>query len=134
MAIRTALRIQLQNRPGALSAALRAIAQAGVNLDTAAGVAGGEDTATVEVLPADPAGAVRALQQAGLTVREVQVAVTWLPNRAGTLARACEALGGAGINIDGLYVVATDPSRGQQAAFECADAARADQVLTGLSY
>ncbi len=133
MAVRTALRIQLQNRPGALGTALRTIAQAGVNLETAAAVAGG-DTSTVEVLPADPAGAVRALQQAGLTVREVQVAMTWLPNRAGTLARACEALGGAGINIDAIYVVSTDPSRGQQAAFECADAARADQVLAGLSY
>jgi hypothetical protein len=133
MAVRTALRIELANRPGELVKALRPVAQAGVNLHAVAAVGGGQ-TSLVELLPNDPVAAIHGLQQAGITAHEVQVALTWLPNRPGTLLRACETLAAAGINIEGIYPVSTDPAQGTQIAFECADAPHADQVLSGLSY
>ena len=133
MAVRTALRLDLANRPGELAKVLRPIAQSGVNLHAIAGVAGGQSS-IVELLPSDPAAAASALQHAGVSAQQVQVAVTWLPNRPGTLLKAAEALAAAGINVEGVYVVSSDPAQGVQLTVECADAARADQVLAALTY
>src|SRR5262245_16406740 len=108
MAIRTALRLDLANQPGELAKVLRPIAQAGVNIHALAGIASAH-SAVVAALPSDPAAAARALQQAGIHFQEVAVVVTWLPNRPGTLLKACEALATAGINIESVYVVSTDP-------------------------
>ena len=57
-----------------------------------------------------------------------------MPNRPGTLLKACEALAAAGINVDGVYVVSTDPAQGVQITVECHDAQQADQVLSGVNY
>jgi hypothetical protein len=123
----------LANRPGELARVAQAIGEAGINLASAAGMALGDAGAAV-LLPSDAAGAARVLRAAGVTVQEAQVAVAWLPNHAGALAKACTALAEAGINLTGMFVVATSEAQGQQAAFECGDAARADAVLAGLSY
>ena len=133
MAITTALRLELANRPGELAKALRPMAQAGVNLHAVACL-GSAESCVLAALPNDPAAAARALQRAGLQVQQVAVVVSWLPNRPGTLLAACEALGTAGINIDGVFVVATDPAQGVQLSFACrdADAERAEHVLAGL--
>jgi hypothetical protein len=80
------------------------------------------------------AAAADALQQAGIPTQEVEVVVTWLPNKPGALLTACEALATAGINIDAVYVVSTDPSQGVQMTFECREAQRADQVLASVRY
>ena len=133
MSVRTALRLELANRPGQLANALRPIVQAGVNLHAVSGVASAQSS-FIDLLPSDPASAADALQHAGFTVHEVEAVVTWLPNRPGTLLKACEALGAAGINIDGVYVISTDPAQGVQLTFECREAQRADQVLAGVSY
>jgi hypothetical protein len=133
MAVQTVLRIQLANRPGEFARVTQAMGQAGINLASAAGMAFG-DAGSAVLLASDPAGAARALRDAGVTVQESQVAVAWLPNRAGALASACTALAEAGINLTGMFVVATSEAQGQQAAFECSDAARADAVLAGLTY
>jgi hypothetical protein len=134
MAVQIALRLEVENRPGELVKVLRPIAQAGVNLHAVAGVAVAGPVNVIEVLPSNVATAVSALQQVGSGYREVEVVVTWLPNRPGTLHRACEALAGAGINIEAVYVVSTDPTRGVQMTFECREAQRADQVLAAVSY
>jgi len=139
MAVQVALRLEVANRPGELVKVLRPIAQAGVNLHTVAGVAGsgagaGTPTNVIELLPSQVAAAADALQKAGIQSQQVEVVVTWLPNRPGTLLKACEALATAGINIEGVYVVSTDPSQGVQMTFECREAQRADQVLAGVRY
>lgn len=142
VSVQVALRLDVENRPGELVKVLRPIAQAGVNLHAVAGVAGitagaaGQPSQTniIELLPSHVATAVGALQQAGFGYREVEVVVTWLLNRPGALLRACEALTSAGINIEGVYVVATDPTQGVQMTFECREAQRADQVLGGVRY
>jgi hypothetical protein len=133
MAVQTVLRVQLANRPGEFARVTQVVGQAGINLTSAAGMAlGGAGTAVL--LASDGAGAARALRDAGVTVQEAQVAVAWLPNRAGALASAMLALAEAGINLTGMFVIATSDAQGQQTAFECSDAARADAVLAGLSY
>jgi hypothetical protein len=139
MAVQVALRLEVANRPGELVKVLRPIAQAGVNLHAVAGVAGsgasaGTPTNVIELLPSQVAAAADALQKAGIQSQQVEVVVTWLPNRPGALLKACEALATAGINIEGVYVVSTDPSQGVQMTFECREAQRADQVLAGVRY
>jgi hypothetical protein len=139
MAVQVALRLEVANRPGELVKVLRPIAQAGVNLHAVAGVAGsgasaGTPTNVIELLPSQVAAAADALQKAGIQSQQVEVVVTWLPNRPGTLLKACEALATAGINIEGVYVVSTDLSQGVQMTFECREAQRADQVLAGVRY
>ncbi len=148
MAVQVALRLEVANRPGELVKVLRPIAQAGVNLHAVAGVAGsgasresgesgasaGTPTNVIELLPSQVAAAADALQKAGIQSQQVEVVVTWLPNRPGALLKACEALATAGINIEGVYVVSTDLSQGVQMTFECREAQRADQVLAGVRY
>jgi hypothetical protein len=139
MAVQVALRLEVANRPGELVTVLRPIAQAGVNLHAVAGVAGsgasgGTPTNVIELLPSQVAAAADALQKAGIQSQQVEAVVTWLPNRPGTLLKACEALATAGINIEGVYVVSTDLSQGVQMTFECREAQRADQVLAGVRY
>src|SRR5258708_36480464 len=138
MAVQVALRLEVANRPGELVKVLRPIAQAGVNLHAVAGVAGsgasresgesgasaGTPTNVIELLPSQVAAAADALQKAGIQSQQVEVVVTWLPNRPGTLLKACEALATAGINIEGVYVVSTDLSQGVQMTFECREAQR----------
>src|SRR5258707_1606409 len=145
MAVQVALRLEVANRPGELVKVLRPIAQAGVNLHAVAGVAGsgasresgasaGTPTNVIELLPSQVAAAADALQKAGIQSQQVEVVGTWLPNRPRALLQACEALATAGINIEGVYVVSTDPSQGVQMTFECREAQRADQVLAGVRY
>jgi hypothetical protein len=142
MAVHVALRLDVPNRPGELVKVLRPIAAAGVNLHAVAGVAASEGSRgsagtqaeVIELLPSQVAAAVDALQQAGIHSREVEVVVTWLPNKPGALLKACEALAAAGLNLEGLYVISTDPTQGVQLTFECPEARRADQVLAGVRY
>lgn len=133
MTVLTALRIEMTNRPGELASALRPIAQANVNVHSFAGLASVQ-SGTIVLLPSNLIAAAHALQQAGFQTQEVEIVVTWLPNRPGTLLKACEALASAGINIEGGFVVSTDLVQGVQITFECLDAERADQILAGVSY
>lgn len=137
MSVQVALRLDVENRPGELVKVLRPIARAGVNLHAVAGVAAGSGSGranVIELLPSQVGTAAGALQQAGIHSEEVEVVVTWLPNRPGALLKACEALATAGINVEGVYVVSTDLTRGVQMTFECREAQRADQVLAGVTY
>ncbi len=133
MAVHTALRIELANRPGELVKALRAIAQADVNIHAIAGIISAQ-SGVIELLPSNLIAATSALQQIGYHPQEVTVAVTWLPNHPGTLLTACEAIAAAGINIDGVYVIATDLALGVQIAVEAGDASRVDQILDRVEY
>lgn len=133
MPVLTALRLELADRPGELAKALRAIAQANVNIHAVAGVTGAQSS-VIELLPSNVIAATSALQQIGYHPQEVEVAVVWLPNRPGTLLKACEAVAAAGINIDGVYVIATDPALGVQITVEAHDAPRVDQILASVEY
>ncbi len=133
MSVHTALRFELANRSGELAKALRAIAQANVNIHAIACIASAP-SCVVELLPSNLIAATSALQQLGYHPQEVSVAVTWLPNHPGTLLTACEAVAAAGINVDGVYVIATDTTLGVQIAVEAGDAPRVDQILDSVEY
>src|SRR5438270_11664107 len=131
MSIQTALRIRLPNRPGELVKVSKQLAQAGVNLETGAGVASG-DIGELEIMVNDIPTATRILRDQGIQFREVQVALTWLTNKPGTAAQALSALADAGINVESIYLVRTEGDR-QLSALGTSDPQKADQILSKLT-
>src|SRR5437867_4299479 len=87
MPVQEAIRVRLPNRPDELAKTSKWLAQAGVNIEAIAGVTRGED-GYLELLVNYPAVAVQTLKSAGIEFEEVQVALAWLPDRPGSLARA----------------------------------------------
>lgn len=133
MAIQTALRVRVPHVHGTLLKVIEDLAHANIYVKVLAALAA-DDTTIIELLPMEPSGAQVALEQAALQVEVVQVALAWLPNQPNSLLRAVQAVVGAGLTVDGLFVVTTDPVQGQQVAIECADVKRADQLLWALAY
>ena len=130
MSVQTALRIRLPNRPGELVKVSKQLAQAGVNLETGAGVASG-DIGELEIMVNDIPTATRILRDQGIQFREVQVALTWLTNKPGAAAQALSALADAGINVESIYLVRTEGDR-QLSALGTSDPQKADQILSKL--
>lgn len=132
MALETALRIQVWSRPGEVARVARVLADRGVNVLSVAGLDTGQMSA-LTILVDDLGTAQEALQAAHISAALAPVAVAALPHRPGTLARACEALAAAGINLWALFIIQTSGAQ-QQVAFGCAEAARADRILTALTF
>lgn len=133
MAVRTALRVRVPHVHGTLLHVIEELAHGHIHVDALAALAHGDET-VIELLAPQPQHAREVLEQAGLNCEEVQVALAWLPNEPSSLLRAAQTVVGSGLTIDALYVVSTDPIRGQQVAVQCADADRADQLLWALAY
>jgi hypothetical protein len=133
MSVETALRVRLPNRPGELSRIASQLARAEVNIRAVGGVAGAASPSesVLEFLVDRPSEASRAWREAGTPFEEVPVALVWLPDEPGTLAKAGAALAEAGINLDSTYIVRTEAGR-TQVAFGCADAPQADRLLAAL--
>ena len=107
MSIQTAIRIRLANRPGELVKLTSKLAQAGINLETGAGIATGTE-GILELLISDTTKAEQILRDQGITFNETKVALAWVPDKAGGLAEAIKPLSEAGINIDAFYVVRSE--------------------------
>jgi hypothetical protein len=86
MSVERALRVRLRNQPGELARVAAQLGQAGVNIRAVAGVASGDES-QLEFLVDKPSVAGRALREGGTSFEEVQVALAWLPDRRGSLAR-----------------------------------------------
>jgi hypothetical protein len=115
------------DRPGSGADLLDAVAAAGVNITSVAAVTWG-GTGGVAFTADDEAAARGALSGAGASFREVDLAVTSLEHRPGTLAAAARALADAGINIE--LVLPMGMSDGKvQVGFGVADAAAAERAL-----
>ena len=132
MPVQKAIRVHLPNRPDELAKTSKWLAQAGVNIEAIAGVTSGED-GYLELLVNYPMVAVETLKSAGTEFEEVQVALAWLPDKPGSLARATETLSRAGINIDSSYVVRTESDQ-VLVAFGSAEAEKADKVLQTIRW
>src|SRR5262245_43129960 len=104
MSVQTVIRAYLPNRPDELARMAKWLAQAGVNIEAIAGVAG-DQGGSLEVLVNHPTLAAETLKNANIKFEEAQVALVWIPNEPGSLARVSEALAEAGINIESSYVV-----------------------------
>ena len=96
------LTIRMEDRPGTLGRACRALADRGVNiLAFQSFPSGGESL--VRFVVDNPTTAKTVLDTQGLTYTEAEVAQVKLPHRPGELARAASRLGDANININYAY-------------------------------
>jgi hypothetical protein len=131
MAIETALRVNLPNRPGELARVARQLADAGVNIRSVAGVSGGGE-GVLELLVDSLGAATQVLKQGGVNFQEARVVVAPLPagmvDRPGGLAQLAEALAGAGINITSLYVAGGEGGR-LMGVLGCSDPEKAESLM-----
>jgi deoxyribonuclease V len=98
------LTVELEDRPGSLAAAAQALGSAGINI---AGTVGypTEGKGMLHVLVEDAAAARRALEGAGLRVREERdVIVTDIEDRPGALGEIATRVADAGVNLNLLYL------------------------------
>lgn len=95
------LTVTLQsNVPGALAAALEAVAKAGINIDGVSEIEG-----TLHVLTRDAPATQRALRGAGVRVRgENAVVVVDVADRPGVAAELFRRIADAGLNVDFSYM------------------------------
>jgi hypothetical protein len=93
------VKVTLDDKPGALGKATRALAEGNVNVE--AFNCGG--TGTVNFLTNNPNEALNALKNGGFKAETVEVFRVNLPNTPGELATVTEALGKQGINIESAF-------------------------------
>ena len=98
------LSIQLDDRPGTLASACKALADRGVNiLALQATPNPSQKKSLIRLVVDNQTNAKTALDSQHLSYTEIVVVQVKLPNRAGELARAASRLGDANINIQHAY-------------------------------
>ena len=102
MPIQKQLSVFMPNRPGVLAQTCSILSDAGINI-LAMAVHDTVDNAVVRFLLDQPTKALLLLEQEELYVLEQEVAVIELTNAPGELARICQALAAADINIYYAY-------------------------------
>ena len=102
----TQISVFLENRPGRLAHLLQVLADAQVNL-RALSLADTADFGIARLIASDPAAAVRAISQAGLTTATNQVLCVEIPDTPGALAHMLvDPLSLANVNIEYAYAYA----------------------------
>ena len=96
------LSVFLENKPGALSAPCRRLAQAGVNLLTLC-LADTREFGILRLVVRDWEKARQTLEAGGWAVRLTEVVAVEVPDRPGGLAAILDALEGTGINLEYAY-------------------------------
>lgn len=102
MQITKQLAIFLENKPGTLARVCETLAQAGINL-YAITVSDTIDHSVIRLVVSDPRRALLIFEEHGTLVVEDDVLLVDADNRPGTLARICERLAEAEINIEYCY-------------------------------
>ncbi len=98
------LTVILEDKPGTLADMGEALGKAGINIEGMCGFPC-EGKGIIHVLVEDASPARKALEEAGLDVKDVrQVIVRDIPDKPGELGRTCRRVADAGVNIDLLYV------------------------------
>ena len=92
----------LENRPGALSAPCRLLAEAGINIQTFA-LADTQQFGILRLVVHEWDRAQQLLQQAGYAVRLTDVVALEVPDRPGGLAGLLEAIERVGVNVEYMY-------------------------------
>jgi hypothetical protein len=96
--------IDVENTPGALARVATAVSDAGVNLAAATCIGTGE-RAELHILVPHPEPVKHALAIAQLAVtREREVVVIEVEDTPGALADIARKVGGAGVNLDLVYI------------------------------
>jgi hypothetical protein len=92
----------LENHPGQLGHACRALADAGLNIVSLC-LADSGQFGVLRLLVEDHARAMAVLAADGLVARLTEVVAVEVPDRPGGLAEVLEAIQAAGINIEYMY-------------------------------
>ena len=96
--------IDIENTPGALASVAAAISDAGVNIAAATCIGPGE-RAEIHILVPHAEAARHSLSISHLAVtREREVVVVDIEDRPGALADLTRRIGGAGVNLDLVYI------------------------------
>ena len=91
--------IDCANKPGEIARVSEAIAAKGINIVSSASLAMG-DRGAVGLLTNDESGTRKALDEASIGYREVEIVSVSLPDKPGTLADASRRLADAGVNVE----------------------------------
>ena len=91
--------VELKNKPGELARVTEVIAQKGINIIGFSGATCG-DAGSVVLLTNDESGTRRALHDAHLKMREVELVPATIADMPGSLAEAARRLANAGVNIE----------------------------------
>ncbi len=91
--------IKVEDRPGSVAEAIRALASAKVNILS---ILGWNDTGTLQIVVDKPVGAKRALDRANVHYTESTAEVVELPNKPGSLLKYLENLASKGINLQSI--------------------------------
>jgi hypothetical protein len=99
--------IHLTHKPGELGRVANALARAGLNIKSLAGLTIGSQ-GLLRLIADDVAGARNALQEANIKFEEAELATVLLENQAGAVAEMADKLANAGLNLHALYVIGLD--------------------------
>jgi len=91
--------IKVEDRPGSVAEAIRALAGAKVNILS---ILGWNDSGTLQLVVDKPVGAKRALDRANVQYTESTAEVVELPNKPGSLLKYLEKLAAKGINLHSI--------------------------------
>jgi len=98
------LTVILEDRPGTIADMGEVLGKAGVNIEGGCGFPS-EGKGVIHILVEGAVAARRALQQAGLEVRdERQVLVLEIKDRPGVMGNIARRIAKAGVNIDLMYL------------------------------
>ena len=122
------LTIVTPNKPGKLAQALRAIANAGVNL-IAIDSSSGYDLNMVRVVTSDPARARKGLEKLGYNVTESAVLGVTISDKPGQLARIAALFSKSRVNIEYMYASAVAYDQQAMVVVHVADPDAAVKVL-----
>ena len=100
------MRLVMTNRPGVLIAVLKAISDAGINIQgTAADLRPGEQWGYLHILVDDPDKARQAIEKIGVEITsEHEVDILELEDRPGSILETTEPYASKGQNIEVIYI------------------------------
>jgi hypothetical protein len=128
MPTNTEFNLHLEDQPGTLAQACRALGDRNVNI-LALQATPGEGKRQVRIVVDNPTTAKTVLDREHISYTEAQVAQVRLANRPGELARAAARLGEAKININYVYSGLESGTNAPVLIFGVADAGRASTIL-----
>jgi hypothetical protein len=123
------LTIELDDRPGTLAKACRALADRGVNILAFQASPSQQKKSSVRIVVDNQTNAKSVLDSQHVTYTETEVAQVKLPHRSGELARAASRLAEANINIDYAYCGFEPGTNGEFLVFGVAQVGRAVSLL-----
>lgn len=119
--------VLLENRPGSLAELTRLLAEEDINV-TGIMLEGSLEFGTARIHVENARKAEKVLKEAGYQVSVGDVLILDLPNRPGELARVCDALAHADINIECLFGT-TSGANAPQIILKVSDVERAKKAL-----